>query len=194
LGFDDDVRDRRLEPVACVPRKSRIGPAAAGPAPAVVVAPSGGVFRDRLPPLAPPLGVDEDAHLRVPAVRDLGGVLEVVAAVLALLVVVSRSRPADQGGGEAGSRRCGLAERIFYSDMNLFQEAWLGEFTSEHQEAVVDTITGRATPQDQQLNFRRLGSLRTRASAGAHNDAPIVEFHRARTGDLGGESAGRATA
>src|SRR5215218_8482937 len=41
---------------------------------------------NRLPPLAPPVGIHEDAQLRVPAVRDLGGVLEVVQAVLALLL------------------------------------------------------------------------------------------------------------
>jgi len=43
---------------------------------------------DGLPPLAPPVGADEDADLLVPAVRDLCRVLEVVAAVLALLVAV----------------------------------------------------------------------------------------------------------
>src|SRR5882724_6331987 len=38
---------------------------------------------DLLPPLAIPIGTDEDPQLRVPAVRDLGGVLEVVEAVVA---------------------------------------------------------------------------------------------------------------
>ena len=29
---------------------------------------------------------------------------------------------------------------IFYSDMNLFQEAWLSEFTDPHEEAVIDRV------------------------------------------------------
>ncbi len=36
-----------------------------------------------------------------------------------------------------------FGSQIFYSDMNLFQEAWLGEFTDHSREAVVDrTIIG----------------------------------------------------
>jgi hypothetical protein len=34
-----------------------------------------------------------------------------------------------------------FGSNIFYSDMNLFQETWLGEFTDEEQEAVVDRIS-----------------------------------------------------
>ena len=45
------------------------------------------LLRDLLPPLAPPVAAHEDAQLGVPAVRDLGGVLQVVEAVLALLAV-----------------------------------------------------------------------------------------------------------
>jgi len=61
---------------------------------------SAGVFGDRLPPLAPPVGADEDAQHRVPAVRDLGSVLEVVPAVLALLVAVLRLGLEDRIVGE----------------------------------------------------------------------------------------------
>jgi 16S rRNA G966 N2-methylase RsmD len=35
-----------------------------------------------------------------------------------------------------------FGSNIFYSDMNLFQEAWLGNFTDETQEAVVDRSRG----------------------------------------------------
>src|SRR3954469_7450257 len=48
----------------------------------------GDLLRDLLPPLAPPVGTHEDPQLRVPAVGDLGGVLEVVEAVLALLLAL----------------------------------------------------------------------------------------------------------
>lgn len=33
-----------------------------------------------------------------------------------------------------------FGSNIFYADMNLFQEAWLGETTNEHLEAVVDRV------------------------------------------------------
>src|SRR5205807_9980222 len=46
---------------------------------------------NRLPPLAPPVGADQDAQLRVPAIRDLGRVLEVVPAVLAMLLALRLS-------------------------------------------------------------------------------------------------------
>ena len=64
---------------------------------------------DVLPPLAPPLGADEDAQLRVPAVRDVGVGVEVVQAVVALLlarrVALSTAR----------SRKCWSSSQFFSS-------------------------------------------------------------------------------
>src|SRR4051812_15522202 len=68
--------------------------------------------RDLVPPLAPPFGAHEDAELGVPAVRDVGGVLEVVEAVVALLVA----------GGRAFEHRVG------------------GEVTQLHGELLVDLL------------------------------------------------------
>src|SRR3954453_11457121 len=50
--------------------------------------PTGSFLFDLLPPLAPPVGADEDPQLRVPAVRDLVVRVQVVEAVVALLVAV----------------------------------------------------------------------------------------------------------
>ena len=62
------------------------------------------LFGNGLPPLAPPVGAHEDAQLRVPAVRDLRGVLQVVEAVLALLL-------ARRGCPSAPRSRRGAAAR-----------------------------------------------------------------------------------
>lgn len=40
-----------------------------------------------------------------------------------------------------------FGSNIFYSDMNLFQEAWLGRFTDESLEAVVDRTTNGHRPR-----------------------------------------------
>ena len=71
------------------------------------------LLRDLLPPLAPPVLAHQDAELRVPAVRDLGGVLQVVQAVLALL-----ARPT---GGRAArrSRRGDGARSASFSSISL---------------------------------------------------------------------------
>src|SRR6476660_5723844 len=42
-------------------------------------------FGNGVPPLTPPLGAHQDSQLRVPAIGEVGGRLEVVPAVLALL-------------------------------------------------------------------------------------------------------------
>src|SRR5436190_22686466 len=57
------------------------------------------LLRNLLPPLAPPLSAHEDAELRVPAVRDVSGFLEVVATVLATLLAL-RLRLQDRVVGE----------------------------------------------------------------------------------------------
>src|SRR5262249_1678977 len=51
------------------------------------------------PPLTPPVGADEDAEFRMPAVRDVCGVLEVVPAVLAPLIA-ARSAAQHRVRGE----------------------------------------------------------------------------------------------
>src|SRR3954451_22663890 len=45
------------------------------------------VGRDLLPPLAPPRAADEDAQVRVPAVRELGVGVEVEEAVVAAVLL-----------------------------------------------------------------------------------------------------------
>src|SRR3954452_18867150 len=45
------------------------------------------VGRDLLPPLAPPRAADEDAQVRVPAVRELGVGVEVEEAVVAAILL-----------------------------------------------------------------------------------------------------------
>lgn len=56
-----------------------------------------------------------------------------------------------------------FGSNIFYSDMNLFQEAWLGEFTDETAEAVVDradTGLGRSPDRYERLLTEALEECR----------------------------------
>jgi 16S rRNA G966 N2-methylase RsmD len=56
-----------------------------------------------------------------------------------------------------------FGSNIFYSDMNLFQEAWLGTFTDDTREAVVDRSRGKKSRGAERYEDLIVGSLREAA-------------------------------
>jgi adenine-specific DNA methylase len=56
-----------------------------------------------------------------------------------------------------------FGSNIFYSDMNLFQEAWLGAFTDDSREAVVDRSRGEKSRGPERYENLIVGSLREAA-------------------------------
>lgn len=56
-----------------------------------------------------------------------------------------------------------FGSNIFYSDMNLFQEAWLGTFTDDTREAVVDRSRGEKSRSAERYEDLIVGSLREAA-------------------------------
>lgn len=53
-----------------------------------------------------------------------------------------------------------FGSNIFYSDMNLFQEAWLGEFTDERREAVVDRVATTSARTAERYEHLLVAALR----------------------------------
>ncbi len=58
-----------------------------------------------------------------------------------------------------------FGSNIFYADMNLFQEAWLGDTTNEQDEAVIRTSGGK---QNKEAHARRYYEILVQAFSEAH--------------------------